>query len=86
MILISINSEIIYKSWKKLVPSLKKIYLIGNFKLLKAQFKKLGYPLKMIKVNSIKEKTKTNHLKIINIDIEFNKPFDVSQKRGPNLY
>ena len=39
----SINSEIIYKSWKKLVPSLKKqLYLIGNFKLLKAQFKKLG--------------------------------------------
>ena len=40
----------------------------------------------MIKVNSIKEKNKTNHLKIINIDIEFNKPFDVPQKRGPNLY
>ena len=78
----SINSEIIYKSWKKLVPSLKKqLYLIGNFKLLKAQFKKLGYPLKMIKVNSIKEKNKTNHLKIINIDIEFNKPFDVPQKK-----
>ena len=40
---ISINSEIIYKSWKKLSLSLKKqIYLFGNFKLLKAQFKSLG--------------------------------------------
>ena len=48
----SINSEIIYKSWKKLDTSLKKqIYLVGNAKLLRAQFKKLGYHLKMIKVN-----------------------------------
>ncbi len=77
----SINSEIIYKSWKKLSLSLKKqLYLIGSFKLLKAQFKKLRYPLKLIKVKNIKEKTKSNHLKIIDIDIKFNKPFNVPQK------
>ena len=76
---ISINSEIIYKSWKKLSPSLKKqIYLIGNIKLLKVQFKKLKYPIKIIKVKSINDKTKENHLKIINIDINFKKPFDIS--------
>ena len=40
----SINSEIIYKSWKQINNKLKKnIYFIGNFKLLKDQFKKLNY-------------------------------------------
>ena len=39
----SINSEIIYKSWKKINTKLKKdIYFIGNFKLLKDQFRKLN--------------------------------------------
>ncbi len=82
----SINSEIIYKSWKKLDTSIKKqLYLIGNAKLLRAQFQKLGYHLKLIKINSIKEKAKTNHLKIIDIDIKFNKPFDVSKKNRSKL-
>ena len=36
----SINSEIIYKSWKKLKKSLKKqIYLISNYNLMNSQFK-----------------------------------------------
>ncbi len=83
---ISINSEIIYKSWKKLSLSLKKqIYLIGNFKLLKVQFKKLKYPIKIKKVKSINDKTNENHLKIINIDINFKKPFDISQKNRSKL-
>ena len=77
----SINSEIIYKAWKKINPSLRKqLYLIGSLKLLKAQFKKLRYPIKMIEVKSIYESTKANHLKIINIDIKFKKPFDISKK------
>ena len=83
---ISINSEIIYKSWKKLSLSLKKqIYLIGNFQLLKVQFKKLKYPIKIKKVKSINDKTNENHLKIINIDINFKKPFDISQKNRSKL-
>ena len=42
----SINSEIIYKSWKKLNNSLKKrIYIISNYSLLQSQFKKLNYKL-----------------------------------------
>ena len=36
----SINSEIIFKSWKKINKSLKKkIYLISNYELIKRQFK-----------------------------------------------
>ena len=37
----SINSEIIYKSWKKINKSLKKIYLISNVNLIKKQLKNL---------------------------------------------
>ena len=38
----SINSEIIFKSWKKINKLLKKkIYLISNYKLLNSQLKKL---------------------------------------------
>ena len=47
----SINSEIIYKSWKKIDKSQKKnLYLIGNFDLMKSQLKRLNYPLKLEKV------------------------------------
>ena len=38
----SINSEIIFKTWKKLNKSLKKkIYIISNYNLIKSQFQKL---------------------------------------------
>ena len=37
----SINSEIIYKCWKKLDVNLKKkIYFISNYRLIKEQFRK----------------------------------------------
>ena len=46
----SINSEIIYKSWKKINISLKKnIYFIANYNLLKRQFKILKYKIKLQK-------------------------------------
>ena len=36
----SINTEILFKCWKKLSPNLKsKIYLIANFKLIKEHSK-----------------------------------------------
>ena len=45
----SINSEIIYKCWKKLNNKIKKkSYFISNFQLLKSQFKKLKYKVKVI--------------------------------------
>ena len=47
----SINSELIYKSWRKLNKSEKKmIYVISNFNLLTAQFKKLKYRIKALGV------------------------------------
>ena len=47
----SINSELIYKSLKKVKKNVrKKIYLISNYKLLSAQFKKLKYNIKISEV------------------------------------
>jgi len=47
----SINSEIIYKTWKRIDKNIKKrIYIISNYRLLKTQFKKLNYSVKMIDV------------------------------------
>ena len=46
----SVNSEIIYKVWKKLNKNLKKkIYLISNYNLIRKQFVKLKYKTKMVK-------------------------------------
>ena len=55
----SINSELIYKSLKKIKKSIKnKIYLISNYNLLKNQLKKLKYNLKLCEVKSLEEKGK----------------------------
>ena len=38
----SINTEIIYKTWKKINKNLKRnIFIIGNYDLIKKQFKRL---------------------------------------------
>ena len=77
----SINSEIIYKSWKKINQNLKKnIYIISNFNLLQDQFKKLNYKLHLIKVKNIFENENDSRLKIINIDLKFTNPFKISKQ------
>jgi 4-hydroxy-L-threonine phosphate dehydrogenase PdxA len=77
----SINSEIIYKSWKKINQNLKKnIYIISNFNLLHDQFKKLNYKLHLIKVKNIFENENDSRLKIINIDLKFTNPFEISKQ------
>ena len=79
----SINSELIFKSWKKINNSIKnKIYLIGNYNLILSQFKRLKYAIKISKVKNIYEKGKPNKLKIINIDLQFKNPFKVLDKEA----
>ena len=79
----SINSEIIYKTWKNLNKSLKRrIYIISNFELLKKQFSNLKYSIKINKINSIHEKTKYNELNVISLKLKFKKPFCVSKKES----
>ena len=77
----SINSEIIYKTWKKINKKIKKrIYIISNYKLLKSQFEKLNYSIKMLDVKNIINYSDATSLKIINIDLNFKDPFNVPVK------
>ena len=82
----SINSEIIFKSWKKINKSTrKKIYLISNYNLISDQLKKLKLSIKLKKVISINERTKNYNLKIIDIPLKYKNPFNVSKKNSSNL-
>ena len=77
----SVNSELIYKCWKKLNNSLKKkIYLISNYNLINHQFKKLRYPLKVVKVKDLNDTNDKNFLKVIDVNINFKEPFNISLK------
>ena len=77
----SINSEIIYKSWKKSSSAIKnKIYVITNYELFKKQLLKLKYPLKILKVENYTDHHNSNKLKIIDIPIKFNNPFKIKKK------
>ena len=79
----SINSEIIYKSWKRLKKSLKKrIFVISNTRLLTQQFKKLKYPMKVVEIKDINQRIKGNSLKVLNVDVAFRNPFKVNKKNS----
>ena len=82
----SINSELIYKSWKKIDKSLRnRIYIISNYSLLKAQFKKLNYKIKLKKIKDIHKKNSENKLKIIDINLDFKNPFKIPYKSSSNF-
>ena len=82
----SINSEIIFKCWKKLSKKLKsQIYLISNYSLMKNQLKKLNYNLKMEKVNNIDDGSE-NTLKVLNLNLKFKNPFKVQKNMPLNFY
>ena len=77
----SINSEIIFKSWKKINKSLKKrIYIISSFSLLKNQFKKLGYKVQVVRVKNIYDKENNSSLKVIDVKLNFKNSFKVPKK------
>ena len=77
----SINSELIIKSFKKIKKNVrKKIYIISNYNLLKKQFKKLRYKIKILKVSDILDKENNCDMKLINIDLKFKDPFKIAQK------
>ncbi len=77
----SVNSEIIFKTWKKLNKSIrKKIYLISNFRLLEKQFKKLKYKVNIMKVKKIYDEADNPKLKVVDINLKFKDPFNVNKK------
>ena len=60
----SINTEIIYKTWKKLGSGFKeRIFLIGNYDLIKAQLKKITKSTVVIKIE--KDENIYHKLKVI---------------------
>ncbi len=78
---ISVNPEIIYKSWKKINTKLKKkIYLISNYDLLSKQLKSLNYKIKLNEVKNINENENDDSLKVININLNFKKLSSLSVK------
>jgi len=77
----SINSEIIYKTWKKIDNKIKKkLYLIANYNLICKQYRKLKYKTNIIKINNIEDNIISSNLKIIDIPINFKNPFKVGLK------
>ena len=79
----SINSEIIYKTWKKLKTSVKKrIFIISNYRLLQEQFKKLNCSIKITKVNNINENKHGKSLKILDLKLKFKNPVKVSNNEA----
>ena len=75
----SINSEIIFKTWRKLENKIrKKIYLIGNLRLINLQFKKLKYKIQLIEADDKNRPINSNFLNIIDIPLIFKDPFNVS--------
>ena len=82
----SINSEIIYKCWKKLDVKLKKkIYFISNYRLIKEQFRKLRYKTKILKLKNLDEINKSNEFKIIDINLNFKNPFKIRKKNASDF-
>ena len=79
----SINSEIFFKVWKKIKTIDKeRIFLIGNYRLIKSQFRKLKFSSKLIKLNNLNQKLKSNKIKIIDVKLEFQNPFKVNYKQA----
>ncbi len=73
-----INAEIIHKAWRKIDKKIKrKIFLIANFKLIKAQFKRLNSKINLIKLKNLNEIKKNNHLKIVDVPLNFKNPYNV---------
>ena len=78
---VSINSEIIFKCWRKLNNSIKnKIYFISNKKLLESQFKKLKYSINVETVKSINQQVVGNKLKVLDVAFNFKDPFRINKK------
>ena len=83
----SINSEIIYKTWKKLSKRLKKkVYIISNYNLFNSQLKRIGLAQNTQKVDNLYSLNDVNSLKIIDFDVDFKDPYLVDQKSASSFF
>ncbi len=82
----SVNSELILKAWKKLGKSIKKkICIVGNYDLLKKQLYTLGHKEKINKLNNIEDIINHKNLNVIDVDLDFKDPFNVSKNAASNF-
>lgn len=78
----SVNSEIIYKSWKKLSKNVRQnLFIIANYELFKKQLKILNYRVE-IKIIKNFDDFSSNVLNIIDVDLTFSDPFKVKNKEA----
>lgn len=83
----SINSELIFKTWKKLNRKIKKkIIFISNYNLFKEQFKKLKYKTKIINLKNIQDISSEDSLKILNVNLKFKNPFKVDRNQASKFF
>ena len=76
----SINSEIIVKAWKK-IDNKAKIFIIGNYLLIKKQMHEMNLQIPLAQVDrfeDIKEKKKLN---ILNMPLDFNSTLKINEKK-----
>jgi len=79
----SINSELIFKTWKNLDIKIKKnIILIGNYNLIYKQKNKLKFNINLSKINNIGDIHSLNSLKILDFPLRFKDCFNVSKKEA----
>ncbi len=77
----SINSEIIAKAWRKKNSfGNLNILIIGNFLLMKKQFHKIGYKIKLEEINEIKSFNFKKRLGVYNVPLKFKNPFKIKKK------
>ena len=68
----SINSEIIYRSLKKIKSKVKKkIYLVSNLDLLNSQLKKMKMNLNFQVVKNLNENVKSNKVRLLTLTLNF---------------
>ena len=86
----SISSEIIFKSWKsKNTYKHKPFFIIGSFKLLKSQMRKLKYNIEIKKIDKDLKKKDFINNKLLICDIKYNqkKAFEnISSKSNKYIF
>ena len=79
----SINSELVFKSWKNLSINIrKKIVLIGNYELINKQKKKLKFNITLSKITNIEHIKSNNTLKVLDLPLRFKSCFNIPKKEA----
>ena len=76
----SISSELIAKAWKKKKQFKNvNIFLIGNYNLIKKQFKLLDLKINIRKINSLKNEDFKKTLLVYDVPLDFINPFKINK-------